>query len=414
MLKVAGIYISANMISAAIPFLLLPLLTNYLTPAEYGIVTMFQILTNGILPLVGFSGDSAINRQYFDKESSDFPNYVTNALYILIVSSIAVYVLFIFSGSLIEKYSEFPKNWLWAVLLFAVGQKITEILLIIWRVQNKAIEYGIFRIIRTGLDMGLSIYFIIVFKRSWEGRIEGQLIAILFFALLALFYLYRGNYIKHGFNKLYVKSILKFGIPLIPHGLGAIIITYSDRIFITNMIGINEMGLYSVGFQIAMIMGLTQNSFNQAWQPWLYEKLKKDLPEDKVRIVKFTYIYFVVILIVAAAITMIAPYIVHFMTSKEYSGAVPFIGWITFGFAFNGMYKMVVNYLFFLRKTFMLGMITLFTAITNIILNYYLIKINGSIGAAQSTAISFFIQFVVVWYISSKYIKMNWFKIKRS
>lgn len=412
MLRHAGIYTLANLINAAVPFLLLPVLTNYLSPAEYGIVAMFQVLMNGLLPFMGFSLDAAISRQYFDRHETDFPRYVSNALLLLALSSVLVSILFLMPGAFIEKYSDFPREWLWSVLLFAFCQKLAEVILSVWRVQNKAIEFGVFRILRTGLDMALSIYFVIVLKRSWEGRIEGQVVAAAFFALMALFYLYRGGYLKTGLRKEYLRSVMQFGLPLVPHVLGGIIITYSDRIFITNMVGVTEMGLYSVGYQIGMVIYLFQNSFNQAWQPWLYDKIKQDKEKDKANIVRYTYLYVIGILLLAIAMSIAAPFIVGLMTGDSYSGAIPFIAWIAFGFAFNGMYKMFVNYLFYFRKTRLIGMMTISVAVLNIILNYFLISLNGAIGAAQASAISFLLQFMVVAVIANRTYPLKWINFR--
>ena len=223
-----------------------------------------------------------------------------------------------------------------------------------------------------------------------------------------MFYLIREKNFQWGYHKEYVRSILKFGLPLIPHVLGAVVITYSDRLFITKMIGLEEMGLYAVGYQIGMVIYLIQNSFNQAWQPWLYQKLKDDNFNDKQRIVKITYVYFAGLVLAVLALTMIGPWIVETMTADEYKDSNQFIFWIALGFAFNGMYKMVGNYLFYLRKTMTIGLITAMTALINIVLNYVLIKMNGPVGAAQSTAVTFFIQFAVVWIISAKTLNMPW------
>ena len=106
---------------------------------------------------------------------------------------------------------------------------------------------------------------------------------------------------------------------------------------------------------------------------------------------------------------LIAPALIKVFIGKDFQSSIQFVTWIGLGFAFNGMYKMVSNYLFYLRKTKIIGVATICTAALNIALNYILISINGAIGAAQSTAISFFIQFIFVWIISSYYFKMPWF-----
>lgn len=42
----AAIYLGANILNAGIPFLLLPILTHVLTPADYGIVAMFSVVVS--------------------------------------------------------------------------------------------------------------------------------------------------------------------------------------------------------------------------------------------------------------------------------------------------------------------------------------------------------------------------------
>lgn len=69
---------------------------------------------------------------------------------------------------------------------------------------------------------------------------------------------------------------------------------------------------------------------------------------------------------------------------------------------------MVVNYIFYGKKTYILAWVTFTSAGINIALNYFFIKANGAIGAAQTTTITFFIKFILVWILSSKAYKMPW------
>ena len=78
---------------------------------------------------------------------------------------------------------------------------------------------------------------------------------------------------------------------------------------------------------------------------------------------------------------------------------------------FNGMYKMKVNYLFFKEKTVVIGLITIFAAILNIILNIILIEGYGLTGAAIATSITFLFQFIVVWVLAQKVFPMPWFNL---
>ncbi len=65
--KGAGIYGISSFINAAIPFLLLPLLTRKLTPADYGVVTMFTTFQGYLIPVIGLNLENAITRTMYKK-----------------------------------------------------------------------------------------------------------------------------------------------------------------------------------------------------------------------------------------------------------------------------------------------------------------------------------------------------------
>ena len=413
-LRSVSIFTAANFINAAIPFLLLPVLTKYLTPADFGIVSMFQVLTNIVLPFSGLNADGAVSRYYFERDKIDFSKFVSGAVLILLASTLAVCIVFFFASGTIKEYSfgeeavKIGTGWLFVVILLAMGQNLMQIQLNIWQVQHKALQFGLLRIAKTIVEIGFSVFLIIQFKKSWEGRMNAQLIAVSLFALLSLYFLLKEKFLKPGISKAYIKTMLQYGAPLVPHILSGVIITYSDRIFITNMVSLSDTGLYSVGYQIGMVISLLQTSFNQAWVPWFFEKLKIDAAATKLKIVKFTYIYYVLMIVLALLLTFSAPLIFKIFIGKEYSSGIVYVFWIALGFAFNGMYKMVVNYIFYLNKTYIIAAMTVVTASLNICLNYFLIKRNGAVGAAQATAISFLFEFILVWIVSAKLYKMPW------
>lgn len=210
-----------------------------------------------------------------------------------------------------------------------------------------------------------------------------------------------------------IKHIISYGSPLIPHVVGMYVITASDRFLITALVGISETGLYTVGYQIGMIIMILQDSFNKAWVPWLFSKLKQNNDFLKIKIVKFTYIYFVIIILAALILYALSPIILQIMAGPAYQNASQFILWLGLGYAFNGMYKMVTNYIFFDGRTYYLATITFITAVINILISYALIKLNGPIGAAQGTAISYLISFFLTWYFSNVVYKMPWFNLRQ-
>ena len=81
---------------------------------------------------------------------------------------------------------------------------------------------------------------------------------------------------------------------------------------------------------------------------FLYEKLKRITDDLKLRLVRLTWFY---ILGMAVFITLFVlvgvPIIMRLFIGGEYAGIEPLILWIAIGYGFNGIYKMLVNYLVF-------------------------------------------------------------------
>lgn len=86
LIRSASIYTLTNVINKAIPFLLLPILTRYLTPEDYGIVSMFGVLVSLVTPFTGLSIHGAIARMYYEIDSVDIKAYITNCLLILLLT----------------------------------------------------------------------------------------------------------------------------------------------------------------------------------------------------------------------------------------------------------------------------------------------------------------------------------------
>lgn len=412
--KSAGIYTLTSVINSAIPFFLMPLLTRYLSPADYGIVSMFGVLVSFVGPFTGLSVQGAIARMYYEKDTIDIREYITNSIYILITSTAIVSIIFIFFPNIISRLSSVPIQVLWIVIAVSFSQFITRIVLTLWQVQVKPIQYGIYLISQTALNMFLSVFFIVAVGLTWEGRVYAQFVAFLLFAIIGFVILIKNKWLKFKINKKYIKHALGFGVPLIPHVLGGIIMTMTDRVFITNMVGIETTGIYTVGYQIGMIINLLAASFNQAYVPWLYSKLKENVIETKKKIVKLTYGYFIIILLLAIGLSVIGPFFLSFFVGKAFSQSGIFVTWIAIGYAFNGMYYMVVNYIFYANRNSLLAFVTFSTAILNVILNYFFIKGYGAIGAAQATTVIYFIKFVTVWILSAKVYPMPWSSVFRT
>ncbi|MBI4863767.1 MAG: hypothetical protein HY815_26425 [Candidatus Riflebacteria bacterium] len=85
--RATAVYCVSRVINGAIPFLLLPIMTRYLTPFDYGVLSMFGVLVAVALPLVTLSLHGAVGVRYFDGDRAGLPNYVGNCFLVVLVAT---------------------------------------------------------------------------------------------------------------------------------------------------------------------------------------------------------------------------------------------------------------------------------------------------------------------------------------
>ncbi|MCX8059005.1 MAG: oligosaccharide flippase family protein [Spirochaetes bacterium] len=409
--KTSSIYTITSIINSAIPFFLMPILTRYLSPEEYGITSMFLMLVSIISVFTGLSVHGAITRVYFEKKIN-FKEYVANCVFILFISSFITFIIVLLFLDFIYKYSGVPKIWILVAVIFSFLQFLILSNLSIYQVQKKAKYYGLIQIGQSFLNVIFSVILVVLLKMKWEGRIIAIFLATLFFGLISVFNLLK-NFIEWRINIEYIKDALNFGLPLIPHTLGGILDIVSTRFIITNLLGLEKTGIYTTAVQISMIINLFIESFKNAYNPWLFEKLSLNNESIKFKIVLFTYIYFILVIIFSIIFGFFAPLFIKYLLGKKFQLSSSIVFWLCIGNAFNGMYYMVAIYIPYVNKNYFLAIVTFLTGLLNIPINILLIRKYGLIGASFSYLIIMIIKFLFTWMLSSNIYKMPWLlKIK--
>lgn len=408
LIKDTTVYGAGSLANRIIPVLLLPVLTRYLTPEEYGIVAIFAVSAAIVVNFVGFNLQAAIQRFYVDFSKQQLSDYVGTATLVISFSTAILLGLSIISKRPIADLLGISHSWIPAIIIVSFCQAIIAILEVIWRMERKARPFVIFQFLMTLANLVLSVVFVAGLLWHWQGRLLGILCSYGFFALLGLFILRAKGYLKFIFHKRNAKQMLWFSVPLIPQTLSTWIITGSDRLFVINMVGAYAVGLYSVGYAIGQVIQLLQHAFSQAWVPFLFQLLKKDEEKARIQIVKFIYFHHAVIIILAFSLHFAAPFILKALVGKSFQGASQFVIWIAMGYAVNGMYRMVFPFLNYAQKTHLAPIGSTIAAGGNLFLNYILIKLNGPIGAAQATFISFCILYIITFYLCNHAYKMPW------
>lgn len=408
----AGIFLGANIVNAGIPFLLLPFLTRALTPADYGVVAMFGVMVSLFGTLTGLSVHGAIGVRYFELEKTALARYVGACISILFVSTAVVLSLVGLFGKWLVGPSNLPYEWLLIAVLVSGMQFLINIKLTLWQVGGAARQYGIFQVSQGLINAGFSLLFIFGFLMAWEGRVLGQVVATATFGCLALCWLFISKEIglprsEEG----QIVDALQFGVPLIPHVIGGLVMVVADRFIIGNMLGVQAVGIYTLALQFGMIMGLVTDAFVKVYGPWLYAKLKQDTPSARLEVVGVTYIVWLAFFVLAVLANIFCQLFFLDVVGKEFSAAQEIIFWFFLGQTFKGMYLSVAGFFFFSSRTSSVSMVTVCTGLFSIIATIIFVKLMGLKGAAVAYALSEVILFLFAWLLSRRIHQMPWFDL---
>lgn len=104
-----------------------------------------------------------------------------------------------------------------------------------------------------------------------------------------VFYIYNFKNGKCFFDKKYWKFALSFNLPLIPHYLSMTVLNQADRIMISNMVSTGAAAIYSVAYQVSMMMSIITTAVNNSFVPYTYKEIKNCNYEGIKKIVIFCW-----------------------------------------------------------------------------------------------------------------------------
>lgn len=411
------LYVGTDIINKAMPFLILPIITKYLSPAEFGIVSNYILLITVFVLLIGLSSDGAISADFYKLSKIRLKAYISNASQIIALTTLILFLIISVGYNYLFSFTSVPYKFQAIALISAMFQIFSSINLTIWRLEGHSFSFGLFQICQTALNVIISLIFIILLQKGWEGRADGYSYSIIIFGIISLIILYRKDYLSIVKpNKYYIYKLLLFGVPLIPHTVGIWIRTGVDRFLINKFVGEYAVGVFSTSIQFGLFFSFISVAFNNAFIPYLFKNLssKKEansLVVDK-NIVHLTYKVGLAYVILSVLLIFVSNFAINFLLPASYSESVEYIPYVIITQMFQGFYMLIGNYIFYAKKTKPLAIISISIAIFHVILCYFLVINFQTIGAGYAAVISAFINFVAVWWLSNRVYPMPWFKFE--
>jgi O-antigen/teichoic acid export membrane protein len=403
------IYLASNLLNSLIPFLLLPSYTNNLEPSELGLLSLFDSTLLLIVPIIMFGFSGVISVEYF-KKPHKFTRYFSSGILIPLIIYLICLIISLLFLLILDSHPFSDPKILTVIITIAIFQVVTQIRLVLFQVSDKSFHYMFFQLWIIISSIYFTLEFVIDNLQGWEGRVWALFITYSFTCILSLISFIKEGFFKFRFIKLiYTFRTLKLGFPLVPHALGMLFIMFFDRYLIAYYWGVNEVGIYVVALQIGMGISLIQNSFAQAWGPYLFRILSSE-NIDYIHIKKISIFFTMFLFVSAFFLVVISPFIFEVFIGSEYSSSIYLIKYIAFGFCFTGMYKLFVNYIFFVKKNYLLARIALLNVSINALLNLILIPKYGAHGAGISFMLSMLFVFIITALTAQKVYPIKWYR----
>lgn len=384
-----------------ISFLLLPLYTSILTTEEYGIYDLIITISTFLLPVITLLMEESMFRFLIDCKTDNEKKKVISqtAIYVIISSIIFLLLSIVISRIIVIKYLVIGIVYIMTCIISALRNALVRGL-------GKIKFYTVINFIASLIDIILKVLLIAILKFGVYGLLISSIVSNIISSLIVFISLKMYKYISFkSYDKLLMKKMIKYSIPLVPNSLSWTIVNLSDRFVISGVIGTSANGIYSMSYKFPNLMDTIYGFFYTAWKE-SSAKAVNDYDKNEF----FNNIFKMLIkLMFSVSIGIIAcmPLIFNIFIKEAYKEAYMYIPILVIAMYYNNMSGYFGGIFSAYKDTKIMGTTTIMGAIINLAVNLLLVKFIGIYAAAISTLISCM---VIYYYRKNKvnqYIKIE-------
>ena len=390
--KHSFIYAFGNIAAKLIGLILIPLYTNpeYLSHEEFGVLAVLEATLQLLIGILTFAMIGSLSRWYWDDKYRNIQNSVffTSIVFLVFVLIPTISAL-IFTAKPINAllFAEGDYSFLLRLTFATAGiQILNNQILSLVKLQSLSRKYAFIQIFKLSLVLILILYWILYegqgLEAIWKANLIGEIV------VLILLGSYTFKNIEFRFQYNIFREMMRYGFPLMLASISGVLFTVTDRYMLNSMSGLEQTGVYSVGYRIANVLKLViSTSLLFAVAPL---RMKKMNDENNHRFYSkiLTYSAFVFI-IGTLVISLFSLEVLKIFTSStlywQSNEIVPIISMALF---FGLLKENITVGLSIKKATGIIGIYIFITGLLNIVMNFVLIRYWDIYGAALATLIS--------------------------
>lgn len=365
------------------------LFTRLLGGSGYGSLRLYNISVSIAAVVFSLQTQTTLANARVEYPEEAQKNYQSSIMTLSVLSfAICTGIVLLFLRPVSERL-ELPPALIYLLLFQAFGTFCSEFL-------NKKNVYEF----RAGWNMILSMVLVLVplalavvliLQMPYETRYMGRVIANaasygLVGLAICIGILLRG---KTFYNREYWKYCLILSIPAVFHNLSDLILNHMDSLMLNQLMSTAAVGYYGTAWNLANFLFILFQALNNIWCAYFFEEMKKGQREE---MLEKTRNFLEVFTILACGFILLAPEVYHFYAPEEFWVATSIIPIFVSGYYVNFLCTFPVNYEYYHKKPKAVAVITIFSSLLNLVLNYVLIRAIGMAGAAAATLASHCLQ----------------------
>ena len=399
-------YSIGEIIPRIISFLLLPILTTYLTTAEYGINTYTTTVMSFTFVIGALSLNTFILRFYYaTKDEIERKKIIWSVFIFMCIFNVFLSLLQLLIFPIIINYLNIniPFNPYFSISIINNFFDIIALIpLVLYRVKEDARGFLILSLSRTLLQFILVYIFVVLLGKGLEGSYYARLLVNVPFMFL-YYYLIKKDTIKM-MDYAILKKAIKFSLPLLPGSLAYLFVSLSDRIVLERYVSLDELGIYSVAATLALVLNIVIQALYKTLEPVLFREYHGNNFEEIN--LKFYKLYLCILIIAAFGTACLSKEFFLIATSTAFLSAYKIVPFLLISVVLSGINTYLNILMITLNKQKLVSIISIISGVLSVTLNLILIPVLGFYGAIIASSISFLLVNIVCHYnvvIKSRY-----------
>jgi len=403
LVKNTTIYALGDILPRLLSFISFPILTSYLTPADYGIVNYVTTL-NTFLMVVGFLGVNTYFLVHFYRceDMMAQKKLLGNLFSFILGFNLLLGILLLSIGPLIYEFLGSNISF-YPYLALGLGIHFFSLFSVLpsalYRLLEKPMLLTIINISKGVITLLLILLFVVYFNFTAIGVLYATLIVNFCFA--GVFYYFTRNYIQWNLDFNQLRKVLIFSLPLVPGSLAYYATTISDRILIEKYLSLNELGIYSTSATLAMILHIFSYGAYKAFEPYIFKHFGKENFDKIFAEVRNGYVY--ILLIGAFGLSLFSEEFFIIFSDERFHAAYWYVPLIIIGVYSSSLSMLYGTVITAKSKTKINSLINTVGAVLSIGLNLILLPKFGLISAALVSSFALSVMFL----ISKSYAKLQ-------